>query len=108
MTWRFGAAIVIAGLLPATALAVYYAVGAPAAIEHPAGAAAGNRHDVATLAAAADRIKAHLQQAPSDLKGWTLLGRTLAALERYLGSPPAAQRPPRLPADRQVVAEQWA
>ena len=40
-------------------------------------------HGAAQLAAAADRIKAHLQQAPGDLKGWVLLARTLAALGRF-------------------------
>ncbi len=36
-----------------------------------------------SCAAAAARIKAHLLQKPGDLKGWTLLGRTLAALSRF-------------------------
>ena len=83
--WRFGAAIGIAGVLPAAALAVYFAVGAPAAIERHAavGADPAAPHSAADLAAAADEIKAHLQKAPGDLKGWTLLGRTLASLDRF-------------------------
>src|ERR1700741_2955273 len=39
-SWRIGAAIGIAALLPAAALAIYSAVGAPAAIERGARAAA--------------------------------------------------------------------
>jgi cytochrome c-type biogenesis protein CcmH len=83
--WRFGAAIGIAGVLPAAALAVYFAVGTPAAIERHAGVGADPAapHSAADLAAAADEIKAHLQKAPGDLKGWTLLGRTLASLDRF-------------------------
>ncbi len=40
-------------------------------------------HSTTDLAAAADQIKAHLKTAPDDLKGWTLLGRTLASLSRF-------------------------
>ncbi|MGA8758842.1 MAG: c-type cytochrome biogenesis protein CcmI [Stellaceae bacterium] len=81
--WRFGATIAIAGLLPATAMAVYFAVGTPAAIERHAGANSADPHSTADLAAAVDQIKAHLKTAPDDLKGWTLLGRTLASLGRF-------------------------
>lgn len=84
--WRIGAAVGIAAVLPAAALATYFAVGTPAAIDR-AGPAAVVRetgpHDAAELAAAAARIEQHLQQAPGDLQGWTLLARTLAALERF-------------------------
>ncbi len=83
LAWRFGAAITIAGLLPAAALAIYFAVGSPAAIEQSAGANTAEPHNTTDLAAAADQIKAHLQKAPDDLKGWTLLGRTLASLGRF-------------------------
>jgi cytochrome c-type biogenesis protein CcmH len=82
-SWRIGAAIGIAGLLPAAAIAVYVAVGAPATIDQRAVADAAVPHGEAELAAAAARIKAHLLQKPGDLKGWTLLGRTLAALSRF-------------------------
>lgn len=87
--WRFAAAVGIAGVLPAAALAVYFAVGAPGTIERNpgagtnAGADPAAPHSAADLAAAADQIKAHLQKAPDDLKGWTMLGRTLASLDRF-------------------------
>jgi cytochrome c-type biogenesis protein CcmH len=79
--WRFAAAVGIAGVLPAAAVAVYFAVGAPSAIERAAPEAA-IPHSDAELATAVDQLQAHLQQAPDDLKGWTLLGRTLVALGR--------------------------
>jgi cytochrome c-type biogenesis protein CcmH len=81
--WRFGAAIGIAGVLPAAAVAIYFAVGTPAAIDRNGGLDAAKPHSAAELAAASDRIKAHLQKAPDDLKGWTLLGRTMASLDRF-------------------------
>ncbi len=83
-SWRLGAAIGIAGLLPVAAIALYVAVGMPAAIDP--GAAASDAvvpHGAGELTAAASRIKAHLQQAPGDLRGWTLLARTYAALSRF-------------------------
>lgn len=85
MSWRFGAAIGIAGVLPAAAIALYFALGTPAAIGPGAATtdAAVAPHGATELAAAADRIEAHLREAPGDLKGWTLLARTLAALSRF-------------------------
>ena len=83
MSWRFGAAVAIAGLLPAATMAIYFAVGAPAAIEGSGMANTAEPHSTTDLAAAADQIKAHLKTAPDDLKGWTLLGRTLASLGRF-------------------------
>ncbi len=71
--WRIGGAIGIAAVLPAAAIAVYLAVGSPAAIDRSAATEAAGPHGTAELAAAADRIKAHLTEAPGDLKGWVLL-----------------------------------
>ena len=83
--WRIGAAVGIAGLLPAAALAVYAAVGTPAAIDPARGAAAAEEgpHDRAKLAAAAEQLKERLQREPGHVEGWVLLGRTFASLERF-------------------------
>jgi cytochrome c-type biogenesis protein CcmH len=85
LPWRIGAAVAIASLLPAAALAVYFAVGAPAAINPPATSAArgAGQHDTPELAAAADQLKARLERDPDHPEGWTLLGRTLARLQRF-------------------------
>jgi|HubBroStandDraft_6_1064221.scaffolds.fasta_scaffold48343_3 cytochrome c-type biogenesis protein CcmH len=85
MPWRIGAAVGIAGLLPAAALAVYAAVGTPAAIDPARGAAAAGEgpHDRAELAAAAEQLKERLQREPGHVEGWVLLGRTFASLERF-------------------------
>ena len=103
--WRFAAAVGIASVLPAAAIAVYFAVGAPAAIERTSPAAAAPHSD-AELAAAVDQLQAHLQQAPDDLKGWTLLGRTLGALGRWPQAVAAYNRAVALaPADAGLHAE---
>jgi cytochrome c-type biogenesis protein CcmH len=81
--WRFGIAIAIAGLLPAATIALYYTVGTPAAINRNAGPEAASPHSAAELSAAVDEIKAHLQTAPDDPRGWTQMSRALASLGRF-------------------------
>ena len=86
LSWRIGAALGVAGLLPAAALAVYFAVGAPAAINSPAAANASRAaapRDSAEVAAAVDQLKARLEHDPDHVEGWTLLGRTLTRLQRF-------------------------
>jgi len=85
-SWRVGAAVGVAALLPAAALAIYFAVGSPAAItpRTAAGTASGTGpHDATELAAAADQLKARLEREPDHPDGWVLLGRTLASLQRF-------------------------
>ena len=95
VSWRIGAAVAVAGLLPTAALAIYFAVGAPAAINPPvaAGTARGaGPHDATELAAAADQLKARLEREPDHPEGWVLLGRTLASLQRFDESREAYRR----------------
>src|SRR5207245_2072950 len=82
-SWRIGAAIGIAALLPAAALIIYSAAGSPAAIERGRSVAAAAPHDRAELAAAAEQLKIRLQQDPGHVEGWILLGRPFASLERF-------------------------
>jgi cytochrome c-type biogenesis protein CcmH len=91
LSWRIGAAVGIAGLLPAAALAIYFTVGMPAAIVS-AGPGSQRPHDAAELAAAADQLKARLQREPGNVQGWILLGRTLASLERFREADDAYRR----------------
>jgi len=84
ISWRIAAAVGVAGILPAAAIAVYFAVGAPAAINLPTAASTTARpHDATELAAAADQLKARLEREPDHPEGWVLLGRTLATLQRF-------------------------
>jgi cytochrome c-type biogenesis protein CcmH len=83
-SWRIGAAVGLAALLPAAAPAIYSAVGAPAAIEAASSVTtAAKPHDRAELAAAAEQLEARLRQEPGHVEGWILLARTFAALERF-------------------------
>jgi cytochrome c-type biogenesis protein CcmH len=95
LSWRVGAAVAVAGLVPAAALAVYFAVGDPAAINPSATAStasAAGGHDPAELAAAADQLKARLERDGGHPEGWALLGRTLATLGRFTEAEDAFSR----------------
>jgi cytochrome c-type biogenesis protein CcmH len=106
LSCRVGAAVGIAGLLPAAALAIYFVVGAPAAIDRPgapAAAAKTGAHDIAELAAAADQLKERLQREPGHLDGWILLGRTSASLGRFENARDAYHRAIEMAPDRPVL-----
>jgi cytochrome c-type biogenesis protein CcmH len=82
---RIGAALAITAVLPVSALVLYFAVGAPAAIDPTTRTAAAGKqspHDRAELSAAADQLKARLQSEPGHKEGWVLLGRTFVSLGR--------------------------
>ena len=102
-SWRVGAAVIIAGLLPTSAIAIYSTVGAPDAMTPAvaAGARAGKAgsHDRAELTAAAEQLKARLQNEPGHLEGWVLLGRTLTSLGRFTDARDAYRQAISLKAD---------
>lgn len=104
ISWRVGTAVGIAGLVPAAALAIYFTVGAPVAINPPAAASAvrgAGPHDLTELAAAADQLKARLERNPDHPEGWALLGRTLARLQRFAELSDAYRRAIALTPDEQ-------
>jgi cytochrome c-type biogenesis protein CcmH len=87
ISWRIAAIAGIAALLPVAALAIYSAVGSPAALDSSriAGASEDRAgpHDKRELAAAADQLKARLEREPGHVEGWDLLGRTFTSLGRF-------------------------
>jgi cytochrome c-type biogenesis protein CcmH len=84
MSWRIGAAVGIAAVLPAAAIAIYLWVGAPPAIGGSAHLDPTLRaHQETELRAAADALAARTRTDPDNLEDWVMLGRTLASLERF-------------------------
>jgi cytochrome c-type biogenesis protein CcmH len=86
MSWRIGVMVGIAAALPAAALAVYAAVGSPAALDSTRVTAAADNagpRDKAKLAAAAEQLKERLEREPGHVEGWVLLGRTFTSLGRF-------------------------
>jgi cytochrome c-type biogenesis protein CcmH len=101
MSWRIGAAVGIAAVLPAAAIAIYLWVGAP----FPSGGSAApgqaiQAHDEAELAAAADTLAARAKAEPGNLEDWVMLGRTAAALQRFAEARDAYRRAIALAPDR--------
>jgi cytochrome c-type biogenesis protein CcmH len=80
MSWRIGAAVGIAAVLPAAAIAIYLWAGAPFAI---GGSVRVDEALRAHLTAAADALAARTKADPGNLDDWVMLGRTLASLERF-------------------------
>lgn len=110
ISWRVGTAVALAGFLPTAAVAVYSVVGNPAAINPSATASvaahAAGGHDAAELAAAANQLKARLEQDNGHPEGWALLGRTLASLGRFTEAQDALARAIALkPDDPELHAE---
>lgn len=82
-----GAAALAVGV-PAAGLALYLSLGSPGLPSRPfadnaapeSGAATAGMQDFDTMVA---KLSRRLEANPDDVQGWTLLGRTLIALERY-------------------------
>jgi cytochrome c-type biogenesis protein CcmH len=106
VSWRVGAAVAVAGIVPAAAFILYLAVGAPAAIEAGAGAAQAGTNSARTLAAAADQLAAKLAQDPNHPRGWILLARSSASLGRFREARKAFERAIAMrPEDTELHAE---
>ena len=83
------AALVLAILLPVAAGALYYKLGAPDGLD-PAKTApqSAQQYTPAQISAIVDKLAREMKDRPDDVKGWTMLARTYARLERF---PEAAQ-----------------
>ncbi|HEV2302751.1 MAG TPA: c-type cytochrome biogenesis protein CcmI [Stellaceae bacterium] len=109
MSWRVGAAVAIAAVVPAAAFLLYLAVGAPAALETAAGnaqAETSGAHAGGSLAAATDELASKLARDPEHPRGWILLARSSASLGRFAAARKAYQRAIRMrPEDTELHAE---
>jgi cytochrome c-type biogenesis protein CcmH len=77
---RSALAIALSFALPVAALALYLAVGTPAALD-PTNRAA-QQPTQADLDDAVAQLEAHLRQKPDDADGWVLLGRAYQTMQR--------------------------
>ncbi|MEX2239651.1 MAG: c-type cytochrome biogenesis protein CcmI [Burkholderiales bacterium] len=97
------AAVLVGIALPLAALAVYFAVGTPAAVTGRPG------HDAVTaeqIEVMVERLAARLRENPDDADGWTMLGRSYAALGRFGEAVDAYSRAAlRAPRDAQLLAD---
>jgi cytochrome c-type biogenesis protein CcmH len=79
--WAAAAAAAVA--VPVLAFGMYLAVGTPEATERaPAGHESGQLTD-AQIVAMVDTLARKVRERPDDVRGWTLLARSLATMARY-------------------------
>jgi cytochrome c-type biogenesis protein CcmH len=96
------AAIAVGLLVPLAVVLGYWQLGEPRALN----AESAQQIDPKQLAGLAERLSAHLKQAPQDAEGWTLLARAQASLGRYEPAALAYARALQLnPENRDLLVE---
>ena len=77
-----GTALAVGIALPLVAALLYFAVGNPRAL---APLPAGGEHEVTVqqIESMVERLAARLKEKPEDVKGWTMLGRSYAVIDRF-------------------------
>ena len=101
-------AIAVAVLIPAGALAIYFAVGTPAALVPGDAAVAGAPHaaDMKQIEVAIEKLAARLKDNPENIEGWIMLARSYKLFGRFGESAQAyAQAVTRQPRDAQLLAD---
>jgi cytochrome c-type biogenesis protein CcmH len=98
-----GTAVLVGVAVPLAALAVYFAVGSPAAV---GGRAAQDSISAAQVETMVARLGARLRENPDDAEGWKMLGRSYAVLGRFGEAVDAyTQAVLRAPRDAQLLAD---
>lgn len=103
----FVTVLLVALLLPLSAIVLYRTIGTPEALDPTAltAAAPGGEHGMSMDQAVAGLV-AKLEQNPDDATGWALLGRAYQAMQRFAESRDALERARRLqPEDRDLQVE---
>ena len=106
-------AVAIAVIIPVASLLLYWKLGSPLAIIHPSASASvaqdsgeGDHQSVSGLDALTERLKAKLEQNPTDGVGWALLARAYVELGRHQEAIPIYEKAMRLiPDDAQMLAD---
>ncbi len=95
-------ALSLAMIIPAASGVLYWTLGNPAAMTHPAvaSAAQGGAGDDAQMADSLntliEQLRKKLEQNPNDAVGWGLLARSYMAMERYADAVPIFERATKL------------
>lgn len=99
---------VVIAAVPLLAVALYLLIGAPRALDPQAMASGDAAHSVTAeqIEQMVSKLAQRLETAPDDAAGWSMLGRSYAALERFKEAADAFGRAAKLmPADAQVLAD---
>jgi len=100
-------------VIPAASGVLYWTLGNPAAMTHPAASpmsaqsgAGDERQMMEGLNTLMERLKKKLEQNPNDATGWAMLARSYMAMERYADAVPAFDKAFKLnPNDADMLAD---
>ena len=106
-------ALSVAMIIPAASGVLYWTLGNPAAMTHPAASpmsaqsgAGDERQMMEGLNTLMERLKKKLEQNPNDATGWAMLARSYMAMERYADAVPAFDKAFKLnPNDADMLAD---
>lgn len=99
-------AAMIACVLPIAAIALYRALGNPAALNVPPASASASGLTSQQIVAMVERLAERMKANPDDPRGWALLARSYMALDRYLEAADAYAKLDALtPNDPNVLAD---
>ncbi|HEU0290138.1 MAG TPA: c-type cytochrome biogenesis protein CcmI [Burkholderiales bacterium] len=99
-------AIAVGVAVPLAAILLYLAVGNPQALAPEAATGDAPTITRAQIEGMVERLAARMKETPDDVKGWVMLGRSYAVLDRYPESVAAyANAVKRSPPDAQLLAD---
>ena len=97
---------VVAAAVPVAALLLYFAVGNPAALAPGAATRDGHAITREQIEGMVERLAERMKENPDDVKGWTMLGRSYAVLDRHAEAAVAyANAVKRSEPDAQLLAD---
>lgn len=103
-----GVAVAVVAGVPLLAIALYLVLGAPDALDPVATTPADSAHAVTAdqIEQMVAKLAQRLESSPEDPQGWTMLGRSYAALGRFKEAAEAyRQAVKRVPSDAQLLAD---
>jgi cytochrome c-type biogenesis protein CcmH len=102
-------------IIPAASGVLYWTLGNPAAMTHPAVSSAASQRGAGEDAEMADslnvlieQLRKKLEQSPNDPIGWGLLARSYMAMERYADAVPIFERATKLDPDNASLLADFA
>jgi cytochrome c-type biogenesis protein CcmH len=108
-------ALSLAMIVPAASGVLYWTLGNPAAMTHPAvssaASQAGSGEDpqmADSLNGLIEQLRKKLEQNPSDAMGWGLLARSYMAMERYADAVPIFEKATKLDPDNASLLADYA
>jgi len=102
-----GAAVLVGLAIPACALAIYFFIGSPRAVD-PRADPGADAHAISAgqIEAMVERLATRLRENPEDADGWKMLGRSYAVLGRFPEAVDAYSKAAvRAPRDAQLLAD---